>query len=164
MIRCRKTGENIEESIGGMLFYKFDFCVKCPFYKCELVEGYARFRENHINESQIQDSVPVVNCELESEGKQFRSSYCIETQSSEIEILSYDKCQSKLEDNYNCIMSDQYVYQVECGQKNVTEGIGDHYKIERDDVGNIKKYTVNKWNLCSQCLFLPKLDKERIIL
>ncbi len=145
MIRCRKTGENIEESIGGMPFYKFDFCVKCPFYKCELVEEYARFRENHINESQIQDSVPVVNCELESEGKQFRSSYCIETQSSEIEILSYDKCQSKLEDNYNCIMSDQYVYQVECGQKNVTEGIGDHYKIERDDVGNIKKYTVNKW-------------------
>lgn len=145
MIRGRKTGENIEESIGGMPFYKFDFCVKCPFYKCELVEEYARFRENHINESQIQDSVPVVNCELESESKQFRTSYYIETQSSDIEILSYDKCQPKLEDNYKCIMSDHYVYQVECGRKNVTEGIGDHYKSDIDDAGNIKKYTVDKW-------------------
>lgn len=42
-------------------------------------------------------------------------------------------------------MSDQYVYQVECGQKNVTEGIGDHYKIEIDYNGDIKKYTRNKW-------------------
>lgn len=145
MIRCGKTGESIEESIEGVPFYKFDFCVKCPFYKCELVEEYARFRENHINESQIQDSVPIANYELESESMQCRISYYIETQSSDIEVLSYDKCQSKLEDNYNCIMSDQYVYQVECGQKNVTEGIGDHYKIEIDHNGNIKKYTVNKW-------------------
>lgn len=144
MIKCWQTGENIEESINGVPFYKFDFCVKCPFYKCELVEEYTQFRENHINESQIQDSVPVMNCEFE-EDKQFHASYYIETQSSEIEILSYDKCQSKLKDNYNCIMSDQYVYQVECGLKNVTEGIGDHYQIEIDDGGNIKKYTVNKW-------------------
>ena len=46
--------------------------------------------------------------------------------SSDVEIRSYD--QSKLEDR--CIMNNPHVYQVECGRKMVTEGIGDHYKIE----------------------------------
>lgn len=145
MIRCGITGESIEENIDGMPFYKFDFCVKCPFYKCELVEEYAQFRENHINESKIKDAIPVVNCQIESGSKCVRASYYIEIQSSDIEVLSYDKCQSKLENNYKCIMSDHYVYQVECGRQSVTEGIGDHYKIEINHDGNIKKYTVDRW-------------------
>ncbi len=98
---------------------KFDFCKDCPFYECELVEEYAQFRKSHtqIHKSQM----PVVDAD----------------------ILSYDQSKLKLKDG--CFMSCRHVDQIECGRRTVTEGIDDHYKIEIDDDGNIKKGVEDKW-------------------
>ena len=71
-------------------------------------------------------------------------------------------------------MSCRHVYQVECGDKRVTEGIGDHYKIEiteelKNDCLSWKKIIKGRYqkiggNLRNQCLYPHQLDKERIIL
>lgn len=42
-------------------------------------------------------------------------------------------------------MSDRYVCPIECGRCSVTEGIGDHFKIETNVDGNIKTGTDEKW-------------------
>ncbi len=96
--------------------YKFGFCVNCPFYECELVGEYTQFRENHVYKSQV----PIAEC---------------------VDVGSYD--QSKLMDG--CIMNCRHVYQIECGDKRVTDGIGDHFQIEIDDNGNIKENIENRW-------------------
>lgn len=71
-----------------MPFYKFDFCARCPFYECELVEEYTQFRENHvqINESQV----PTVTIRLASDREKqddHLKAYSIGTALSDIDIL-----------------------------------------------------------------------------
>lgn len=125
--------------------YKFSFCKNCPFYECELVEEYTQFRENHVqmhHKSQVStvycvdaDSFDYANntviraisvsakCNEQDSGIYLGNSLC--STDTNADTLSYD--QSKSEDH--CVMK-QNIYQVECGRKTVTEGIGDHYKIE----------------------------------
>ena len=42
-------------------------------------------------------------------------------------------------------MSSRYVNQIECGRKRVSEGIGDHYKIETNYDGTIKENIEDRW-------------------
>lgn len=124
--------------------YKFEFCENCPFYECELVEEYKQFRGSHIqiNKSQV-PTVKSVTAESlnhagnsrvaipataagEKRSEQDSGTNALCPANMNADILSYD--QSKLEDG--CTMSCRHVYQIECGRKTVTKGIGDHYKIE----------------------------------
>lgn len=145
--------------------YKFDFCENCPFYECELVEEYKQFRESHIqiNKSQvptvksvtadsfnhtgnsgvvIQATAVSVKRSEQDNGTCLGNVIC--PANMDADILSYD--QSKLKDG--CTMSGRHVCQVECGRKTVTEGIGDHYKIEMTE--ELKK----------DCLSWGKIIKE----
>lgn len=63
--------------------------------------------------------------------------------------LTYD--QEELKDG--CIMSRRYVQQIECGRKRVTEGIGDHYKIEMESDSSIKIGNINRWEP-TQAIFI----------
>ncbi|MDE7330888.1 MAG: DEAD/DEAH box helicase family protein [Lachnospiraceae bacterium] len=151
--------------------YKFGFCENCLFYECELVEEYTQFRENHTQIHKLQ--VPTVECadadsfdytkntvlqaiSVSVSGKEQDNSIFLtdsspdDTDSSDAEIISYD--QSKLENR--CVIKRNFVCQVECGRKNVTDGIGDHYKIEiteklkKDGLGwkkTIKEGTTDRW-------------------
>lgn len=151
---------------------KFDFCKGCPFYECELIDEYTQFKESHIQSNKSQ--FPIVKCVTADSfdytkndvvlvqavsvkarrDKQDNDTYLTNlcsggANSSDVEIRSYD--QSKLEDR--CIMNYPHVYQVECGRKMVTEGIGDHYKIEITEKKNynssgkkiIKEGTDDRW-------------------
>lgn len=142
--------------------YKFGFCENCPFYECELVEEYKQFRERHIqiNKSQVPTvksiavdslnhtgnrgvviqatAVSVKRCEQDN-GTCLGNVIC--PANMDADILSYD--QSKLKDG--CTMSGRHVCQIECGRQNVTKGIGDHFKIETDDEGNICEGITDKW-------------------
>ena len=151
---------------------KFDFCKGCPFYESELIDEYTQFKESHIQSNKSQ--FPIVKCVTADSfdytkndvvlvqavsvkarrDKQDNDTYLTnlcseEANSSDVEIRSYD--QSKLEDR--CIMNYPHVYQVECGRKMVTEGIGDHYKIEITEKKNyyssgkkiIKEGTDDRW-------------------
>ncbi len=65
-----------------------------------------------------------------------------EESESGTDVLSYD--QSKLKDR--CFMSFRHVYQVECGRQRVTEGIGEHFKVEINGYdGTIKENTTDRW-------------------
>lgn len=132
--------------------YKFDFCQGCVLYsECELVGEYARYRDNHpqIYNSQIPQSsgkIPVVyatairidGCKipLPKPGAKSTAVDC-----SEIDELSYD--QEELKDG--CIMSERYVYPIACGGQTVSDGIGDHYKIETQRDSSIKTGTSDRW-------------------
>ncbi len=143
--------------------YKFGFCEGCPFYECELVGEYTQFRESHakINKPLIpagecvdadsfgggtvnQGTAVSVECNGE-DSNIYSTNSCpiIDTDSSDVESLSYD--QSKLK---NCCVMNRNIYQVECGRKKVTEGIGNHYKIEITE--ELKK----------DCLSRKKIIKE----
>lgn len=127
--------------------YKFGFCENCPFYECELVEEYKQFRESHIqiNKSQVptvksvtvdsfnhtgSSGVVIQATSVSVKRREQDNGTCLGNvicpANMDADILSYD--QSKLKDG--CTMSGRHVCQVECGRKTVTEGIGDHYKIE----------------------------------
>ncbi len=151
---------------------KFDFCKGCPFYECELIDEYTQFKESHIQSNKSQ--FPIVKCVTadsfdytkndvvlvqavsvktrrdKQDNDIYLTNLCSEgANSSDVEIRSYD--QSMLEDR--CIMNYPHVYQVECGRKMVTEGIGDHYKIEITEKKNyyssgkkiIKEGTDDRW-------------------
>lgn len=127
--------------------YKFGFCENCPFYECELVEEYKQFRESHIqiNKSQVptvksvtvdsfnhtgSSGVVIQATSVSVKRREQDNGTCLGNvicpANMDADILSYD--QSKLKDG--CTMSSRHVCQIECGRKTVTEGIGDHYKIE----------------------------------
>lgn len=144
--------------------YKFSFCKNCPFYECELIEEYMQFKKNHVKIQTSKSPMTVMSADSfgytkgggvviqpvevraidnEQDKKGFNHPAFLrsaDTDSSDVDICSYD--QTKIKDH--CIMN-RSVYQVECGRKNVTEGIGDHYKIETDDDYKIEKGTKDKW-------------------
>lgn len=68
---------------------------------------------------------------------------------SNVTSLSYDYENLK----NGCIMDDRHVIQVECGRKTVTDGIGDHFKIEIGCDGKIKKGNNDRWE-SSQSVFI----------
>lgn len=68
-------------------------------------------------------------------------------------------------------MSCRHVYQVECGRKTVTEGIGDHYKIEiteklKEDCLNwekmIKEDTEDRWEPSQPVFISARLEKGKL--
>lgn len=132
--------------------YKFDFCKDCSFYECELVREYTQFRENHaqVYKEQIPVTTDDGRCVGTVLGVWDKEKYDelaansgfadVHSHSFDGAVLSYD--QTKMKDV--CIMKTS-VCQVECGRKNVAEGIGDHYKIEIDYNGNIKEKIDDKW-------------------
>lgn len=128
--------------------YKFEFCKNCPLYECELVEEYVQFRENH---AQIK-KLPYVKAEV-FEASDYNNDdnnrvvhgivisatdadrkdiiKCFSHNDADTDnILSYNQLVRK---DYYCTMGRYSIDAVECGTKNVTEGIGDDYKIEFKD-------------------------------
>lgn len=135
--------------------FQFVFCRNCSFYECELIEEYTRFRINHAQAHKPQ--FPITddngNCigtatilDVRIEGQDDESvaepgSVDAHSHPFDEDILSYD--QLKLEDD--CIMSYLHVNQIECGRKKVSDGIGDHYKIEMKYDGTILEDTKDRW-------------------
>lgn len=135
--------------------YKFNFCLDCPFYECELVGEYAQFRENHTKDQDHKplgivtfadggyagtvDSIRSVEQE-DNDSITHQELDDAHSRSFDADVVSYD--QSKMVDH--CIMR-QSVYQLECGRKTVAEGIGDHYKIETNYDYKIVKGTKERW-------------------
>lgn len=129
--------------------YKFEFCKDCPLYECELVEEYVQFRESH---AQIK-KLPYANAEV-FEASDYNNDdnnrvvHGIVTSATDAGIKDTTKCFSHNEVNtdnilsynqleqkdYYCTMGRYSVDPVECGTKNVTEGIGDDYKVEFEDI------------------------------
>lgn len=141
--------------------HEFKFCRLCEFYPCELVGKYTQFRDCHtlISKSQIQqassqtDNAPssrtagsqlIIHATATSRGAESPSRRPHVAPSSQPEgdvPLSYNP--TELQDG--CIMSGRYVTQVECGRQRVTEGIGDHYKIETQWDYTIRTGTTDRW-------------------
>ena len=121
------------------LQYKFKFCELCPFHECELIGEYKQFRVNHAQDHKPQflvttddgtciGTATILDIRIEEQDDEpvAESGFVdVHPHSFDEDILSYDR--SELEDG--CMMSCRHVTQVECGRKNVSEGIGDHYKI-----------------------------------
>lgn len=148
--------------------FKFDFCELCEFHECELVQEYEQYKESHNNHSnsnrsgvkvmpfKSDDKVPgtfyveAKAVPLENENKEtdviaegFNKPLIapLKEDNSYTCALSYNE--KELEEG--CIMSSRHVYQIECGSQRVTEGIGDHFKIDTDNEGNIKEGTTDRW-------------------
>ena len=138
--------------------YKFAFCKNCEFYECELVGEYSQFRENHAEDQEqkflgdvtlddgrcVGKVISIRSIEEDEEYDDIVSepgSADEHFHSFDADAVSYDP---KLK--HDCFMNYRHVYQVECGRKKVTEGIGDHYKIEIADYDyKIKKGITDRW-------------------
>lgn len=142
--------------------YKFDFCERCEFYECELVREYAQFcesRQIHNNSQASQSCAHAVAVPLNDNENtenlveatavwvghndhiKNRASSDVELNSETGRCLTYD--QEELKDG--CIMNGRNIQQIECGRKRVSEGIGDHYKIEIRKDSSIETGSVNRW-------------------
>lgn len=148
--------------------YKFDFCRGCALYdECELVEEYVRFRDNHspIHKSQISQATgdvlqvkatavpigecgtdssrPLVNARVVSGAEPMPSVGDTSPSGAGTGRASYD--QEEVKDG--CLMSRQYVYPIACGKQRVTDGIGDHYRVEtrKDYTMEIVTGTLDRW-------------------
>lgn len=153
--------------------YKFCFCEDCEFYECELVREYFQFKENHYGISipsipakpvRVVDApaVPVSPFGLvsvaaasvaDSDSDKHSATIKVEAAKTDSYInfinedksyigsLSYDQEELK----NDCIMSERYVNQVECGRNNVTDGIGDHFKIDTSPDFGIETDTNERW-------------------
>lgn len=142
------------------LQYKFKFCELCEFYECELIKEYMQFKEAHIeipNSKNFKDSGDTILqgnaimgeiCEKDTKNAELTKKQIIVSATnsssvpiSDVQLLSYDQGEWK----NGCIMNFPNVNQVECGEKYVTNGIGDHYKIETEDDYKIKTNTEDRW-------------------
>lgn len=130
--------------------YKFEFCVGCVLYdECEMVEQYARFSDNHhkIHKSHISQIPSGVRKSTEVFFKGREIGQIVINGGTDsiggfgIDRLSYD--QEELKDG--CFMSRRYVYAIKCGEQRVTEGIGDHYKIETQYDAEIRTGANDRW-------------------
>jgi len=137
--------------------YKFKFCKGCIFHECELIAEYEQFRRSHSGTTK-RTTTKMEQCPTEADaikGKAVRPEdcdlncgdvmeghfACVENQpygETGEACLSYDW--KKIENG--CLMSPQYVVQVECGTARVSEGIGEHFKLELDRDGDGKFVTI----------------------
>lgn len=123
--------------------YKFEFCQGCALYdECELVDEYAQFRDNHPQihkpkTSQFSGERPVVRATVVG----YESTPTIDTGKDRLE---YNKCADEILKN-GCIMSSRHVYPIACDRKRVSDGIGDHYKIEAQLDSSIRTETSDRW-------------------
>lgn len=139
--------------------YKFEFCKNCPFYECELIEEYEIFSKNHHYPMEHEGDEEVrlwensteedVICYMEGKDADF---YDKNRNKLKKRTAVVDNFGRKISLSYNkrefengCIMGCRHVYQVECGRKTVTEGIGEDYKIELDYNKQIKEDSENRW-------------------
>lgn len=155
--------------------YKFSFCKNCPFYECELIKEYELFSEKHPypypdSEGEVmrgsgrdENAIePIQISFIDEKNEKKVIDYTAEHEAREKYKKKLDECTAVVKSSgkkaslsYNkkefengCIMSCRHVYQVECGDKRVTEGIGDHYKIEITE------------ELKNDCLSWKKIIKE----
>lgn len=147
----------------GVAQCKFKFCEGCVLYgECELVEEYAQFRRNHglplkaqipkskaitilstgyASASQVSTNVSITLTPVSvSNGESVRK-VSPAVDSPWIDKLSYD--QEEL--NCGCPVKACHVYSIACGKQKVTEGIGDHFKIETEYNGKIRAGVPNRW-------------------
>ena len=111
---------------------KFQFCQFCPLYECELVEEYMKFVKRNVT-----DAGENVDPEMEE--------FIIEDPKV---YLSYNVKAG----NFPCDVSD--LNGIDCGTKRVSEGIGNHYKIQiKKKSGKIETEIKNRWEP-SQAIFI----------
>lgn len=142
--------------------YKFEFCQGCALYdECELVDEYAQFRDNHPQihkpkTSQFSGERPVVRATVVG----YESTPTIDTGKDRLE---YNKCADEILKN-GCIMSSRHVYPIACDRKRVSDGIGDHYKIEAQFSWILplgQKHRIDG-NHCNLCLFLHRRARKKL--
>ena len=146
--------------------YKFPFCCPCEFYPCELVgecgsvNGIPEIHESQIpilrgrivatsteqskNTEKIYMAKAVSPVHDKYDGDTIADtshSHSTSPDAHRAIRLSYDQEEFKTD----CIMSSLHVCQIECGQKRVSEGIGEHFKIETDYDGTIRANVDGKW-------------------
>lgn len=146
--------------------YKFPFCCPCEFYPCELVGECGSVNEiPEIHESQIPILRGRIVATSTEQSKNTEKIYMAKAVSPVHDKydgdtiadtshshstspdahraipLSYDQEEFKTD----CIMSSFHVCQIECGQKRVSEGIGEHFKIETNYDGTIRENIDGKW-------------------
>lgn len=138
---------------------RFESCKYCPLVdECELIQEYEQFRSNHPKPVDEQPASVISDDTLVIQGIAIPSSsedddipYGVPEQSYptcategsrfDIDFPSYDEEELEI----GCIMSGTYVYPRECGRQSVTEGIGDHFKIETYYDGSIKTDVEDRW-------------------
>lgn len=148
--------------------YKFGFCVNCAFYECELVREYVHFNENHFKISIPEVSAKPVSTPVKPFGHisvtavssedgdldEHSAAKMVKVEAYKEAPLSSTKIDSSYVDptSYNqeelkkgCMMSYRYTTQIECGRNNVTDGIGEHYKIETRHDFEIETDTIDRW-------------------
>lgn len=126
--------------------YKFNFCTGCQFYPCELIEEYLQFKKSHpsISKIPIVEAIAVSDdSELQNDTITVTARLLTEAEKNETVSASFSYDQENLKNG--CIMSSGHVYQVECGNQRVTDGIGDHYKVELTYDKKIRKDTEDRW-------------------
>ena len=131
--------------------YEFEFCQGCALYdECELVGEYVQFRANHpqIHKSQTPQATGALKFKATavrvggSETAPLPSSADhVTSDRAGTDVLPYS--QDGLKER--CAMSSRYIYSIPCGMQRVTEGIGDHYKIETQWDSSIATSTQERW-------------------
>ena len=138
--------------------YEFELCGMCPCYECELIGEYNQFRKNHPNPVVQQEhkngrsNAPLVVVVDDNNGNEhkyeyrydehdalYRPSQRIATEdtfSSElVSFLTYSQGVQEIHDR--CLLIPRAINKIECGRQKVSEGIGDHFKIETHNDGTI---------------------------
>lgn len=120
--------------------YKFQVCQYCNFYPCELVERRAYLFEDTLSEQDSSYAIAEIatddECNTASGDVIFAKAEVIEKKAG-----GYDNSFT----DSSCTMR-MYTDQVECGSKRISEGIGDHYRIEIDPYsGKIISGITDRW-------------------
>jgi len=123
---------------------EFDFCQCCEFYPCELVGEYLHFRNVHADPADDDScSPPIIRAVVKSVDDPKKVSIAVSATplGSVSDAVSYN--QEEIKDG--CMMSQRYVCQVECDRQRVTEGIGNHYKVEVTHDFSIREGIEDRW-------------------
>lgn len=153
--------------------YMFEHCEECSFYRCERVEEFRQFAESHPQDIKSRDikgdfegaldleplsiSIGTVEDFGEAEDismmipmsimtmEEFEAEHKIPIADkkyySDKDMFSYDQGELKK----GCIMGAQYTTQIECENQTVTDGIGNHYKVEIECDYEIKRKSRDRW-------------------
>ena len=127
--------------------YQFPFCQNCEFYNCELISEYLQFRKNHPSKNAVSVSCVADAEEISDNAVSLNAIATLVEDAAE--DLTDDDSENTTCLTYGnelklpCFMKAK-VEQIKCGSKNVTDGIGDHYKIEIK-YGSIEQGADDRW-------------------
>ena len=134
--------------------YKFDFCVLCPLYECELVEGYIPPKNTSKGNTVVLSEIEDIRNDVKSKDSSGKSIVTAVAVKENVEKIDLDIGYIQNDLKNGCVVAK--LMRKECDRQRVADGIGGDYEINVYDFNQEVESDSDDWKSIKPGKWEPK--------